>query len=544
MWQPSPWRGELVNTHIILAYFTPLMLLLSSSEELRLLEKLKPVDTNYDEDHSCMEGTRRAVLDDIFKWATTPRDGNTPPSSSNIFWLCGMPGIGKTSVANSLCDRLCGSGNLGGSFFCKHDNPDLREPKRVLPTLIAKLVQMWGPFRKLVTQVLVNKPQINPESTRGELLLEPLRLLKIHPPRPFVLVIDALDECGQPSSREPLLRCLIEACSLVHWLKIVVTSRPERDIESFFKARHTSCRDLATEDLNGEDIHRFTETRMAAVARHRNRAADWPGPERVRKIVERSGGLFMFVDTLSRLVDAPEPETILAQVLSGRSQGANNPLHDLYSMAITSRISKPTQAFYSILRAIIAVSVNRPLCDKTLAELIDLEPQVVREWVDELSSLLYRDDSEKGGIRVRHLSILEFLSGPNCPTEFQVDLKLANSELAACCLRNMGRQLEFNICELETSYLRNSEIQDLDDRVERKIPVTLQYSCMHWCGHLCYDDDPVSEHITRLLDDFFAESQLLYWLEVLSLMGKVRLLILALDLTRGCIKVCVHVALC
>jgi hypothetical protein len=529
-----------VNIDPSLPRFIALILLPDTAEEVELLKRLEPVKAaNYQEAHSCMEGTREAVLNDIVNWALQPMDGKTQPSvpNSNVFWLYGMPGLGKTSVANSLCDRLRRSNNLGGSFFCKHDSSDLREPTRVLPTLIAKLALMWGPFRRLVARVLLDQPQINPESTRGELLLEPLRLLETHPPRPFVLVVDALDECGLPSSRRPLIKCLTEACSLVHWLKFVVTSRPERDIESSFNGLNIIRRDLATDDLNHEDIRLFTETRMAAIARDRERSPDWPGPERVSKIVERSGGLFIFVDTLTRLVDVPEPEPLLAQVLGGRSQGTNTPLHRLYAMALTSRISQTTQAFHSILRAIIVVSQYRPLCDKTLAELMNLEPQIVREWVGELSSLLYRDTSEKGGIRVRHLSILEFLTGPECPAEFRVDLKLANSELAACCLRNMRRQLQFNICELETSYLSNSEIQDLNDRVEQRIPDTLQYSCMHWLDHLCSDVDQVDEKITRLLDDFFAESRFLYWLEVLSLMGKVRMAISALQLMRACNKV-------
>jgi NACHT domain len=518
---------------------------LDMAEESELLKRLEPVKAaNYQEKHSCMEGTRETVLNDIFNWAVQPQDDQAQPSAPNVFWLYGMPGLGKTFVANSLCDRLRRSKNLGGSFFCKYDNSDLREPTRVLPTLIAKLALAWGPFRKIVAKVLLDQPQINPESTRGELLLEPLRLLKTHPSRPLVLVIDAIDECGQPDARIRLLTSLMEACSLVPWLKIVVTSRPERDIQSFFEGRCVICQDLATEDPKGKDICHFTQTRMAAVASARKRSSDWPGAERVNKIAERSGGLFMFVNTLALLVDVPEPEPLLAQVLGGESPRADTPTHNLYSMVLRSRISQPTQALHSIIQAIIAVSAHRPLPDTTLATLLSLEPQVVREWVDELSSLFYRDTSEKGGIRVRHLSILEFLQGDDCPPEFRVDLKMANSELAACCLRNMGHQLQFNICGLETSYLSNSEVLDLDDRVEQKIPDALQYSCMHWSDHLCCDVDPISQEITTLLDNFLPESQLLYWLEVMSLMGKAWEAILALHLMRGCDKVCVHASPC
>jgi hypothetical protein len=499
---------------------------------------LNPVEAAiYEEKLSCMEGTRTTVLDDIVTWAAKPFDSDMKSSNSNVFWLYGMPGLGKSFVANSLCDRLRKSGNLGGSFICKHDNPFLREPEAILPTLICKLVRMWGPLRKLVAQVLHDEPQINPNSTRGELLLKPLRSLKKHPPHSLVLVIDALDECGQPNTRRPLLDCLIHACSLVHWLKLVVASRPEPDIKSMLNKFHTTSRDLAEDDLNGKDIRLFAERRMELIARRRHLPPGWPGTERVSQIVERSGGLFIFVDTLSRLLDIPRPEPLLVDVLGGQLGEANIELHRLYSTAITSRTAQHTEDLYLILRAVVAVSACRPLCASTLAELIDLEVPTVLSWVDELSSLLYQDGDEKSGIRVRHLSVLEFLVGSNCPREFRVDQKIANLELARRCLETMAKELKFNICELETSHLYNAQIQDLDGRVEQKIPDALQYSCLYWAHHLCYEGGPVVGEISGLLDGFFAESQPLYWLEVLSLMGKVPDAILALRLMKANFKV-------
>jgi hypothetical protein len=101
----------------------------------------------------------------------------------------------------------------------------------------------------------------------------------------------------------------------------------------------------------------------------------------------------------------------------------------------------------------------------------------------------------------------------------------------------MASKLRFNICELESSYLPNSEIQDLTNRVEQKIPDALQYSCLYWAHHLCYEGGPIVGEISGLLDGFFAESQPLYWLEVLSLMGKVPDAILALRLMKANFKV-------
>jgi len=200
-------------------------------------------------------------------------------------------------VANALCDRLDRSGNLGGNFGCKFDHPDLRELKRVLPTLTAQLVRMWGPFRKLMAQALLREPQMNPGSTGSELLLKPLQLLKKHPPHPLVLVIDGLDECGAPSSRRTLLNSLVAACSVVHWLRIVVTSRQEHDIKSFFDGHRITGRDLAASDPEGKDILLFAERRLASIASRHHLPQDWPGSERVSQVVERSCGLFIYVDT-------------------------------------------------------------------------------------------------------------------------------------------------------------------------------------------------------------------------------------------------------
>jgi hypothetical protein len=488
-----------------------------------------------------MEGTRIAVLDDAVAWAlrrdTLPNGSN----AENIYWLYGSPGLGKTSVANSLCERLHRSRNLGGSFFCKRDDPILRQPKRVLPTLISKLAEMWSPYRKLVAQALQDDPQLNPDSAGGEILLKLLKSVQKEPIRTFVLVIDALDECGEPDTRKPLLKSLLEACFQVPWLKVIVTSRPEHDIERFFKKHIVTSRNLVTDDPGRKDITLFAKKSMALVAKRRN-LTDWPNEERLEQIVQRSGGLFIFIETLRRFVDKLDPEPLLAKVLGGDLKEANAELYTLYSTTITTRIGEHMDAFRSLAQAIVVVAKYRPLCDDTLASLLRLKPSMVKTLIDELSPLLYRDRKGKDGIRVHHLSVTEFLTGPSCPEEFQVDLQQANAELSVCCLITMTKELKFNICDLETSLLANAEIQGLDKRVDEKIPDGLQYSCMHWSSHLCSDSSPTSTAISALLDEFLTGPRPLYWIEVLSLMGKVPVAISALRQIKSCteVRVCSH----
>jgi hypothetical protein len=485
-----------------------------------------------------MEGTRAALLEDIVAWAvgTSSQVNSSNGTKDSIFWLYGMPGVGKTHVANSLCRRLHQTGNLGGTFFCRRDDPNLNKPKRVLPTLIYRLAEIWSPYRKLVAQKLRDDPQLNPDVTGCQSLLNSLNSLQEHPPHALVLVIDALDECGEPRTLRALFNCLTEACSQIPWLKVVVTSRQERDINPFFENVGVTGRDLAVEKQVDDDIRLFMKDRMASVAKGRNLQPGWPGEERLNQIVARSAGLFIFANTVCLLVDDPDPEEPLHLVLTGELDEANAELHKLYSNILRSRIQRNKEKFRSFLRAVIAVATYRSLRDETLACLLGLEPRVVRSWVDELGSLLYRDGSAKGGVRPRHLSIIEFLMSPTCPPEFQVDLQQANAELGQYCLKRMTKELKFNMCELETSCVSNADIRDLDVRVQEKISDALQYSSMHWSSHLCSYLAPASTEVSNLLDEFLMGTRSLYWMEVLSVMGKVPTAIAALRQMKPRIK--------
>jgi hypothetical protein len=491
-----------------------------------------------------MKGTRQLILDQIVTWAGIPPEKNknnpldgSPPK--NIFWLYGSPGLGKTSVANSLCHRLHGTGNLGGSFFCRKDDPVLCDPNRVLPTLLYRLSWMWSPYRKLVVQAVHGDPNLNPDWTGCALLLEHLYSLQSPPKTGFVLVVDALDESGDPVTRAPLLKCFSDICGRVDWLKIVVTSRPEHDILSFFQKLSLAGHDLSKVDQAHQDIRTFARYRMYLLANRYHLPNDWPGESRLEEIARRSGGLFIFVETLYQLLNDPDPEPLLSQVLGGTLGEANAELHKLYLSAIETRIGRNKKQFRLFVEAVVAVATHRSLPDETLASLIRVEPRVIRSWVDSLSSLLYRDGSENGGIRARHLSVIEFLTGPVCPPEFRVDVQQANAQLGYRCLITMAAELKFNICELETSCVLNSDIHDLDSRVQGKIPDSLQYSSMHWSTHLCSGSVPVKVEVSELLSGFLMGAQLLYWLEVLSLMGKVPVAISALRLLQASFKACI-----
>ena len=172
-----------------------------------------------------------------------------------------------------------------------------------------------------------------------------------------------------------------------------------------------------------------------------------------------------------------------------------------------------------MIGVLLATAPYRPLCEETIAKLAGVRRNLVQKWVDDLSSMFYREEGADQRIRVRHLSISEFFVSDQC--EYQVKLQDANAQLGIACLKTMIDQLCFNICKLEDSRLANSDVEDLESRIKENISDALQYSCFHWSNHLCFMPDNGDQRMVGTLKEFFEGVYPLFWIEVLSITGMV-----------------------
>ena len=91
---------------------------------------------------------------------------------------------------------------------------------------------------------------------------------------------------------------------------------------------------------------------------------------------------------------------------------------------------------------------------------------LVKIRIADLSSLLYQDEEINGGVRVRYLSISGCFLRDDCHSDNRVDLRKAIVDLGTACLKTMAKQLHFNICKLEDSWLANADVKDLPSRIE------------------------------------------------------------------------------
>jgi hypothetical protein len=490
------------------------------TEQEYLIGRLKSVETGYHQDLRCMEGTRQFLLNQIIDWSTRKSGQN---NDSNTYWIYGLPGIGKTSLAHSICASLHDRKHLAGAFFCRRDDPALSEPRNILPTLIYKFAINFPPFRSIVAERFRNDSNLTPESMTYSLFLEFIRKLSCHPEHAFVFVIDALDECGDYQSRPGILKVLTDAAAQAPWLKVIITSRPEADIQRFFttptQSAHTQY-DLATDKCASDDLRTFTRNQFQSVASRWYLSTSWPGNSLFDKTISQANGLFIFIKTVVlSLENCEDPTKALEAALQDAGGTGSNTLYRLYSRIIKARVAPGGANFQRVVGVLLTTAPNHSLRDEAIAELAGVGAHLVRKWVDDLSSLLYRDDGANGGIRVRHLSIADFFISDSC--DCQVDLQDAHIQTGIASLRTMVQQLRFNICGLEDSRLANEDIPSLPSRIKENISDALQYSSLYWSSHICFTVDNGNLAVWGILEEFVEGLYPLFWIEVLSVMGRV-----------------------
>jgi len=520
---------RLVSTHC-------LHLSIDHSQQFRveqhlLLGRLKDVRTTYAWDLCCMEGTRKSLLEKVIAWAT---NGLEQTDRRNVYWIYGLPGIGKTSLAHSICASLHDKEQLAGAFFCQRDDQELREPINILPTLIHKLAVLFPPFRSIVAECLRNDPNIAPESMRPTLFLDFIRKLPRLPKKTLVFVIDALDECGGPESRPGVLKALTDATACAPWLKVIITSRQEVDIQRFFDSPtqlpHLRC-DLTADEETTSDLRIFAKHRFDGVASTRRLQSPWPEPSLFDRVISRAAGLFIFIETLARtLVHCEDATELLTKTLHDSAGPGLASLYGLYASIVRARRVPSSAKFRRVIGVLLITAPYRPLCEETIAELAGVKPELVGMWMEDLGSMFYRDE---GGIRVRHLSILDFFVSDDRQGDYQVNLREANEELGIACLEKMVEQLRFNICGLEDSRLANANVKELASRIKENISDALHYSSLYWSNHLCFTPDTGEKRVWDMLRNFFEGPYALFWVEVLSIMGMLRIGVTDIEIGEG-----------
>ena len=281
-------------------------------EELNKIPRAK--GAGYDSKRSnapsrCLEGTRTEILKKIRDWLDRPISDTTVEP---IYWVNGLAGIGKSTIARTVAEDAHCPGPLGASFFFSRQEGELSNPTLFVPTIAYQIAQSYPEARSAIVNLYQRDPDVVKKSYATQirdLIIEPLR--KINSPKPVLLVVDALDECdNSDGAAAELLSAIIARCAGAPSLRILVTSRPETYIRGILTGDQTTgivLHEDVEQSVVSEDIRRYLCAGMSKIPKRLGLqlGSPWPLEQDLNTLVEKSGKLFIWASTAIRFVGDP-----------------------------------------------------------------------------------------------------------------------------------------------------------------------------------------------------------------------------------------------
>jgi hypothetical protein len=481
----------------------------------------------------CLPGTRTEIISDITDWINSTGD-----DVQRVLWLSGPAGKGKSAIAHTIANWFNDVGGLGSCYCFDHQRAADRRHERIFSTIARDLADRDPEMRRALSEAVKDasslKTTVDIVQQWDNLLMKPLGKSSGSIVRPVVIVIEALDESGGVETRLRLLQILAgklgvqRITELPANFRVIVTSRPLRDIEAeLADARH--IRRMSMDDISSatteRDIHTYVSKELEGLSNF--------GDREFTTLAEKADGLFEWARLACRYIKAPPPGLspieCFGLVTSRDVAEQENLLYDMYQFILTEvmRKGKSTHTasqhkqlarFRSVMSQILGAA--EPLSLESLNVMRSYFPDTsehyeVQVMIEHMGSLLSGTTNSSTPIRLLHGSFRDFLTNQSYSGEFFVDVSKVQRDLAFASLRVMEHGLSFNICDLKSSYLPNSEDPGLRERAEKCIPPHLSYACRFWPVHL-----QTTSFETELVNEvklFFDHQRLLFWIEVLGI---------------------------
>ncbi|KAK8142660.1 hypothetical protein G3M48_008436 [Beauveria asiatica] len=387
-------------------------------------------------------GTCEWILgtDDLTAWLGPSHNQNSEIHTTQVLWLHGNPGTGKSTLAMYLTDVLstgfsATDGNTMAYFFCDSAFDTRRTATSVVRGLLLQLIQQHP---SLLSYVL---PKYNERKAKLFESFDALWTIFIsaaadrNTGRKYC-IIDALDECDDESQRT-LLRQLQEtfhSSDAPPNVRILVTSRPYPEIRKHLEI--FTHKDLASFPDVKQDIDQCIKERVAQL-KYTEKIK-----RRVTEILrDKAGGTFLWVGiACNELEYTPSKDAILC--LEAMPSG----LHSLYEKLFSAGLEKEREkGTIRLVLGFVAVS-QRPLSLLELSEACRLRQdeddtetrtQFMREYIESCRLMVVIQDET---VLLLHQSVKDYLikAGEKAHfSEFQ-----AHADLAYRCIDHLIEQFQ------------------------------------------------------------------------------------------------------
>ncbi|KAL4225673.1 Protein tanc2 [Mactra antiquata] len=247
----------------------------------------------YLSDHSSLVGRKWFFEELHISLISKSNDTNT-----HGFILVAEMGYGKSAIVSELICPTSNKNNVKdirrhtvGFHICKFDVKATHSVGRFILRLTGFLVMKSDEFGNIISMLsehslLHDKDECEKESIAcfDQAILHPIKQLKDIPDKPWIFIIDALDECAA-TVKGDILNLLISRIQLLPWwFKMIITSRNETYLSNF---RRMKIQYLKTDDVrNKNDLKTFIDMKLP-VSPTKSRL--------IEDIIEKSDGNFVYV---------------------------------------------------------------------------------------------------------------------------------------------------------------------------------------------------------------------------------------------------------
>ncbi|KAF8328438.1 uncharacterized protein EI90DRAFT_3155807 [Cantharellus anzutake] len=486
-----------------------------------ILAKLPyPVTTHRDSTESCLPGTRTGLIKHIMAWCR-----NIQASEKRVMLLTAVAGAGKTSIASSIAEECTKEGILLLSLFFRAGEQS--RPDHLFSGMARSLATRDPVYHTFVVSTLQADPTlINAPFTRQfeKLVAEPLRMKVPSSDRPMVVIIDALDECDRHAFPRLVDVFWKEVPKLPSNIKFFVTSRLFDLVDRLLSPESPIDRlgISLSDDANVHDCAIYIRSQLHELKdahpglKHNLKEDD----ELVQAILERAGGLFIWISTVFRYVKTTGTSLeILGELLNASSNrpmtSAEEIMDNLYSN-ILEKCNWKDEDFvhdYQITMGAILIA-QRPLSveawDAILSPL--LKSSVVKDTLAELAPFVSGIGDPRIPVRFLHQSFPDFLmyrsssQSPGLP-RFTVDAKKENERVA------------LRFVEILNNGLSSMRGLGLAKNLSKRAPIpqeTLSEQFRYACRHIAYHLHQIQEPPEGLRKSVrtFLNQRVVQWVEV------------------------------
>ena len=440
------------------------------------------------------EGTREWIFKSIENWL------DDSSSQNRVMVISGNAGMGKTVISAVLSQRMQEAGRLSGSHFCQHNNARYRNPRLMVQSLACHLSHSLPQYKQALVEQLsrnlgkdLNNMEV--EELFALLFKEPLSTID-DPGKNILIVIDGLDESEYQGRNELLDVIGNHFCKLPVWIRIFLTTRPERNVVAALQ--HLKPMQLEqNQEENLKDIQILFETQLS----------DKIGEEHkdvlLKELVKISEGLFLYayflIDFIQKNVSFLTPEQLESRLPLGISSVYLSYFKRLEKELHNAEIKVEEE---HVLRFFCALTASRePLPIEFVSKILNpggsslTAERRVNKAITCISTLLPVRD---GRLHFFHKTIKDWLTDTSCcgQHEFSVDEK-------------QGHEIIFKLCTTELDNIKRKGVHDT------QFTDTERYALQHGVQHLL-EMDGLDSHsrphtvTEELVNKYVTDLELIY----------------------------------